>query len=134
MVAAMDTPHFPVQVDGKNYDIKKFLRDHPGGVNTLKHYEGKSILQAMEKFGHSISAYHMLNDFKVDSELKDCNLTGSVSENGRIITNEEESRDKAEIAYLEELEVKFIFRYGNFLPAALPISHQLVWQNLINRQ
>ncbi|KAI8421168.1 hypothetical protein MSG28_008240, partial [Choristoneura fumiferana] len=105
MVAAMDTPHFPVQVDGKNYDIKKFLRDHPGGVNTLKHYEGKSILQAMEKFGHSISAYHMLNDFKVDSsDLKDCNLTGSVSENGRIITNEEGSRDKAEVAYLEELE------------------------------
>ncbi|XP_063374361.1 fatty acid 2-hydroxylase [Cydia amplana] len=93
---------FPVRLDDKNYDIKKFLRDHPGGTNTLKNYKGKNILQAMEKFGHSVNAYHMLNDFKVESE-KDSNLSG-VSENGRIITKEEDSRDKEEIAYLEELE------------------------------
>ncbi|XP_075975986.1 fatty acid 2-hydroxylase [Anticarsia gemmatalis] len=96
---------FPVKFDGEYYDIKKFLRDHPGGVNTLKHYEGKSIVHAMEKFGHSTSAYHMMRDFKVEGdELKDVNLTGEVSENGRIITSEENARDIEEIKFLEELE------------------------------
>lgn len=85
------------------------MRDHPGGVNTLKNYKGKSILHAMQKFGHSSSAYHMLNDLKVyGDQLKDVNLTGEVSENGRIITNEESTRNVEEIKFLEELEVCLI--------------------------
>ncbi|XP_072929359.1 uncharacterized protein Fa2h [Epargyreus clarus] len=95
---------FPVHFDGKKYDLKKFLRDHPGGVDTLHKYRGKSISQAMKLFGHSSSAYHMLGDFKVDSEFIDTNLTGKISGNGRIITKEEAGRDVAEIAFLEELE------------------------------
>ncbi|CAG4933874.1 unnamed protein product [Parnassius apollo] len=58
----------------------------------------------MKLFGHSNSAYHMLSDFKLGNELKDSNLTGSVSENGRIITKEEGERDADEIAFLEELD------------------------------
>lgn len=96
---------FPVEFDGCKYDLKQFIRDHPGGVNTLRMFKGQSVQQAMEKYGHSNSAYHMLNDFKVDKELKDCNLSGRISDNGRIITHEESSRDVTEIAYLEELEV-----------------------------
>ncbi|KAJ0177642.1 hypothetical protein K1T71_006515 [Dendrolimus kikuchii] len=96
---------FPVKYDENYYDIKKFLRDHPGGVNTLQMYKGKSIVHAMKKFGHSNSAYHMLKDFKVEGEeLKDVNLTGAVSTNGRIITNEESNKNAEEIAFLEELE------------------------------
>lgn len=96
---------FPVKYDGNYYDLKKFLRDHPGGVNTLEMYRGKSIVQAMSEFGHSNSAYHMLNDFKVESDvLKDFNLTGVVSANGRIITKEESNRNSEEVAFLEELE------------------------------
>ncbi|CAH0723959.1 unnamed protein product, partial [Brenthis ino] len=93
---------FPVKFAGNEYDLKKFMRDHPGGVNTLNKYKGKSIAQAMKLYGHSYSAYHMLSDLKVE---KNNNLTGSVSENGRIITKEEAEWDSEEIAFLEELEV-----------------------------
>lgn len=96
---------FPVNFNGYEYDLKQFLRDHPGGVNTLRMFKGQSVLQAMEKYGHSTSAYHMLNDFKVENELIDCNLSGKVSDNGRIITYEESNRDVNEINFLEELEV-----------------------------
>ncbi|XP_053605399.1 uncharacterized protein Fa2h [Plodia interpunctella] len=95
---------FPVQFAGAHYDIKQFLRDHPGGVNTLKYFKGRNIMAAMEKFGHSSGAYHMLGDFKV--ETVDVNLTGAVSENGRIITTGEAGRDLKEIAFLEELEAR----------------------------
>ncbi|XP_052748499.1 fatty acid 2-hydroxylase [Galleria mellonella] len=103
----MTASGFPVEFAGANYDLRQFVRDHPGGVNTLKYYKGKSILKAMEKFGHSSSAYHMLNDFKLNSgELLDVNLTGSVSLNGRIITNAEAGRNVEEIMFLEELEAR----------------------------
>lgn len=84
-----------------DYDLSKFLRDHPGGINTLKNYKDKNLLDAMVKYGHSVSAFHMLKDFKV----KDSNLTGKVSGNGRIITKYEDVLDVKEIAFLEELEV-----------------------------
>ncbi|KAJ8724590.1 hypothetical protein PYW08_016064 [Mythimna loreyi] len=98
---------FPVKFNGDLYDLNKFMKDHPGGVNTLKNYKGKSVLHAMQKFGHSSSAYHMMNDLKVDcDELKDVNLTGEVSANGRIITSEEQTRNVEEIKFLEELEAR----------------------------
>nr|XP_032516243.1 fatty acid 2-hydroxylase isoform X1 [Danaus plexippus plexippus] len=96
----MASSSFPVSYTGNVYDIKSFLRDHPGGVRTLEKYKGKSISQVMRVYGHSYSAYHMLRDFKVS----DGNLTGAVSERGRIITKEEEELDDKEIAFLEELE------------------------------
>lgn len=115
---------FPVKYDENYYDIKKFLRDHPGGVNTLNMYKGKSIMQAMKKFGHSNSAYHMLKDFRVDNdELKDVNLTGAVSANGRIITNEESKKNAMEIAFLEQLEVCILsFLFSSFLLIFISLS------------
>lgn len=106
----MDTKDFPIILENKRYDIKQFLRDHPGGVKTLEYYKGKCVRDVMAKFDHSSSAYHILNDFKIDEkepvqELVDSNLTGSVSENGRIITKEENKRNVEEIQFLEELEV-----------------------------
>lgn len=106
MDARQPGARFPVTFNGEQYDLVRFMRDHPGGVNTLKHYKDKSIVQAMAKFGHSNSAYHMMSDLKVDSaQLKDVNLTGAVSENGRIITKEEDTREVEQIKFLEELEV-----------------------------
>lgn len=101
----MASVDFPVQFAGEKYDLKKFLKDHPGGVNTLEKYKGKSIVQAMKMYGHSYSAYHILSDFKIESG-SEANLTGGISENGRIITKAEADRDAEEIAFLEELEVK----------------------------
>ncbi|CAH0673850.1 unnamed protein product [Spodoptera exigua] len=107
MAARQPAALFPVIFNGEPYDLDRFMRDHPGGVNTLKYYKDKSIVQAMAKYGHSNSAYHMMNDLKVDSaQLKDVNLTGAVSENGRIITKEEDTRDVEQIKFLEELEAR----------------------------
>lgn len=116
----MDTvTDFNVLLNNKKYDIKSFLKDHPGGVNTLEKYKDKSVLEAMRKFEHSIGAYHLLNDFKLNSVngvIKDSNLTGGVSYNGRIITNEEEKRNSEEIQFLEELEVGSIILLLHGLP------------------
>ncbi|KAL0881411.1 hypothetical protein ABMA27_001278 [Loxostege sticticalis] len=121
----MDPSEFPVRFHGKSYDIKQFLRDHPGGVNTLKKYKGKSVVQAMNAFGHSTSAYHMLADFKV----KDVNLTGEVSANDRIITKEESNKNAEEIAMLEELEARLDWSKPllNQLDAIAP--HYEIWVN-----
>lgn len=96
-----DLKELTVKFNNENYDLKKFMRDHPGGVNTLLQFKGKSINYVMGKYGHSTSAYHLMNDLKVS----DVNLTGEVSGNGRIITSEEVARKADEIRYLEELEV-----------------------------
>lgn len=109
-ITVMDGKELTVKFNNENYDLKKFMRDHPGGVNTLLQFKGKSINSVMRKYGHSTSAYHLLNDLKVS----DVNLTGQVSGNGRIITSEEVERNEEEIRYLEELEVGFCF-FGSML-------------------
>ncbi|XP_049870794.1 uncharacterized protein LOC126370105 [Pectinophora gossypiella] len=116
---------FPVKLDGQTYDLQKFLKDHPGGTNTLKNYKGRSILEAMKKFGHSVSAYHMLKDFKVT----DSNLTGAVSENGRIITKEEEDRDVAEIEFLEKLESQLDWSKSILRQMDIVAPHYNKWVN-----
>ncbi|CAG9787404.1 unnamed protein product [Diatraea saccharalis] len=120
---------FQVVYNGQNYDINKFLRDHPGGVNTLKKYKGKSIVQAMDSFGHSTSAYHMLNDFKINGDLKDVNVTGKVSVNGRIITKEESNKSSEEIALLEELEARLDWSKPLLGQLHLIASHYELWVN-----
>ncbi|KAL4714689.1 hypothetical protein ACJJTC_012606 [Scirpophaga incertulas] len=94
---------FPILYSGQKYDIKQFLQDHPGGVNTLERYKGRSVQKAMETFGHSVSAYHMLCDFKVDTAFQS-SLTGEVSANGRIVTAHDRNKQAEDIAFLEELE------------------------------
>lgn len=101
----MASDEFKVKFDGKEFNIKKFLKHHPGGVNTLKHYRDKSINDAMEKFSHSNGAYHLLKDFRVPDSEGDASITGAVSANGRILTKEESGRSMEEIEFLEELEV-----------------------------
>ncbi|CAH0582903.1 unnamed protein product [Chrysodeixis includens] len=97
-----DLKELTVKFKNENYDLKRFMRDHPGGVNTLLQFKGKDINYVMGKYGHSTSAYHLMQDLKVS----DVNLTGEVSGNGRIITNEEVARNDKEIRYLEELEAR----------------------------
>ncbi|GBP65627.1 Cytochrome b5-like protein [Eumeta japonica] len=100
--------NFRVVFRDDKYDIRRFLRDHPGGVRTLERFKDRSVLEAMERFEHTASAYHMLKDFKIDngnSELADDdNLVGGVSANGRILTKGESGRNEEEIRFLEELE------------------------------
>ncbi|RVE50199.1 hypothetical protein evm_005222 [Chilo suppressalis] len=120
---------FPILFNGQKYNINNFLRDHPGGVNTLKKYKGKSILQAMDSFGHSTSAYHMLNDFKIHGDFNDANLTGKVSANGRVITNEESHKSAKEIAFLEELEARLDWSKPLLSQLHLIAPHYELWVN-----
>ncbi|XP_045515848.1 dihydroceramide fatty acyl 2-hydroxylase FAH2 [Pieris brassicae] len=115
---------FSVLYGGENYDINKFLRDHPGGVNTLEKFKGKPIESVMKAYGHSTSAYHMLNDFKIDK-----NITGSVSENGRIITQDESARCSEEIKFLEELESRLDWSKPLLCQLHKISSHYEEWVN-----
>lgn len=99
----MNEDAFQIILDDTKYDIRRFLRDHPGGIKTLEYYKGRSVLEAMAKFKHSSSAYHILSDFKMES--KDTSISG-ISENGRLITKEEKNRNVEEIQFLEELEAR----------------------------
>lgn len=160
------TEQFKVLHNGNEYDIKQFMRDHPGGVGTLENYRDRGIAGGMAKFNHSLSAYHLLNDFKVGAgnqpksdsalangslhsnnngtvngngyvkysnkdgeDLKDSNLTGNVSLNGRIITNEESEKNAEEIRFLEELEGRIDWSKPVFSQLHKIEDHYELWTN-----
>ncbi|KAK7292956.1 hypothetical protein RJT34_15814 [Clitoria ternatea] len=52
-------------IDGKIYDVTKFLEDHPGGDDVLLTATGKDATDDFEDVGHSQSARDMLKDFYV---------------------------------------------------------------------
>ncbi|KFK38164.1 hypothetical protein AALP_AA3G077400 [Arabis alpina] len=52
-------------IDGKVYDVTKFLNDHPGGDDLLLLATGKDATREFEEVGHSSSAKTMLNEFYV---------------------------------------------------------------------
>ncbi|KAK4768513.1 hypothetical protein SAY87_003654 [Trapa incisa] len=52
-------------IDGKVYDVTKFLEDHPGGDEVLLTSTGKDATEDFEDVGHSTSARKMLDDFYV---------------------------------------------------------------------
>ncbi|KAG8371735.1 hypothetical protein BUALT_Bualt13G0119000 [Buddleja alternifolia] len=52
-------------IDGKVYDVTKFLEDHPGGDEVLVTATGKDATDDFEDVGHSTSAKAMLEEFYV---------------------------------------------------------------------
>ncbi|KAJ7950431.1 Cytochrome b5 [Quillaja saponaria] len=52
-------------IDGKVYDVTKFLDDHPGGDDVLLSATGKDATNDFEDVGHSTSAKAMLDEFYV---------------------------------------------------------------------
>ncbi|XP_023934754.2 fatty acid 2-hydroxylase [Bicyclus anynana] len=124
----MASSEFAVSYAGNTYDLRSFLRDHPGGRNTLEKFRGKPVAQVMKLYGHSYSAYHMLGDLRVQS-AGDGNLTGAVSANGRIITKDEADKDQEEIAFLEELESRLDWSKPLLSQLQLVAPHYGRWVN-----
>ncbi|GAA0169004.1 oxidoreductase [Lithospermum erythrorhizon] len=52
-------------INGKVYDVTKFLEDHPGGEDVLLSATGKDATDDFEDIGHSSSARAMLDEFYV---------------------------------------------------------------------
>ncbi|KAE8076259.1 hypothetical protein FH972_014922 [Carpinus fangiana] len=52
-------------INGKVYDVTKFLEDHPGGDEVLLSGTGKDATDDFEDVGHSDSAREMMNEFYV---------------------------------------------------------------------
>ncbi|KAJ8755526.1 hypothetical protein K2173_019324 [Erythroxylum novogranatense] len=52
-------------IDGKVYDVTKFLEDHPGGDEVLLTATGKDATDDFEDVGHSTSAREMMEQFYV---------------------------------------------------------------------
>ncbi|KAF3435988.1 hypothetical protein FNV43_RR23080 [Rhamnella rubrinervis] len=52
-------------IDGKVYNVTKFLEDHPGGDEVLLSATGKDATDDFEDIGHSTSARAMMDEFYV---------------------------------------------------------------------
>ncbi|KAL7124523.1 hypothetical protein ABFS83_14G054100 [Erythranthe nasuta] len=52
-------------IDGKVYDVTKFLDDHPGGDEVLVTATGKDATDDFEDVGHSTTAKAMLDEYYV---------------------------------------------------------------------
>ncbi|XP_041008809.1 cytochrome b5 [Juglans microcarpa x Juglans regia] len=52
-------------IEGKVYDVTKFLDDHPGGEDVLLSATGKDATDDFEDVGHSSSARAMMEEFYV---------------------------------------------------------------------
>lgn len=55
---------FNVKHIGNTYDIKEFLRNHPGGVNYVKPYKEKDVTKRMVDTQHSNAAFYLLREYK----------------------------------------------------------------------
>ncbi|XP_015892588.3 cytochrome b5 [Ziziphus jujuba] len=52
-------------IEGKVFDVTKFLEDHPGGDEVLLSATGKDATDDFEDVGHSTSARAMMDEFYV---------------------------------------------------------------------
>ncbi|GMY26829.1 cytochrome b5-like [Fagus crenata] len=52
-------------INGKVFDVTKFLDDHPGGDEVLLSATGKDATDDFEDVGHSDSAREMMNEYYV---------------------------------------------------------------------
>ncbi|KAJ4149937.1 hypothetical protein LMH87_010709 [Akanthomyces muscarius] len=54
-------------INGKVYDVTKYLEDHPGGSEVLAEAAGTDATEAFDNAGHSEDAYDIMETFQVGS-------------------------------------------------------------------
>ncbi|KAJ2784694.1 hypothetical protein H4R18_000985 [Coemansia javaensis] len=52
-----------IVINGRVYDVTRFLEEHPGGEEVILEYAGRDATEAFEDIGHSDDARDMLKDF-----------------------------------------------------------------------
>lgn len=52
-----------LEIDGQRYNLTKWAKAHPGGVNVLQKFHDKDASKAFHAADHSTAAYAMLKDF-----------------------------------------------------------------------
>ncbi|KAF5746324.1 cytochrome b5 [Tripterygium wilfordii] len=62
-------------IDGKVYDVTKFMEDHPGGDEVLLSATGKDATDDFEDVGHSSTAKAMMDEFYIGDIDKSTILT-----------------------------------------------------------
>ncbi|CAK9820978.1 Fatty acid 2-hydroxylase [Anthophora plagiata] len=61
---------FLIKYQERFYNIKGFLRYHPGGKKTLGHFKNRSLDEVFENNPHSKAAFHLLEDFTLNNQEK----------------------------------------------------------------
>ncbi|KAK9309606.1 hypothetical protein QLX08_000823 [Tetragonisca angustula] len=61
---------FVVSYKNQFYNIKDFLRYHPGGAKILNFFKNRSLDKAFEENPHSKAAFHLLQDFILNNQEK----------------------------------------------------------------
>ncbi|KAI8900381.1 cytochrome b5-like heme/steroid binding domain-containing protein [Globomyces pollinis-pini] len=52
-------------IEGKVYDVTKFLEDHPGGEEVMIELAGRDATDAFDEIGHSDDARELLKEMLV---------------------------------------------------------------------
>lgn len=64
---------FIVEYRNDLYDITEFIKNHPGGRNTLTGYNRKSIEEKFKIVDHSSAAEYLLQEYKLKGQKLDTN-------------------------------------------------------------
>lgn len=59
---------FVVTYKNQLFDLTNFIPKHPGGINTLRGNNKKSIDEKFEKVSHSSAAKYLLESYKISQE------------------------------------------------------------------
>ncbi|XP_046679947.1 fatty acid 2-hydroxylase [Homalodisca vitripennis] len=55
---------------GREYDVTRFRKFHPGGANTLAWFRGSDVTSQLVHTHHSEAAYSLLEDYRVGAQLQ----------------------------------------------------------------
>ncbi|CAG9807765.1 unnamed protein product [Chironomus riparius] len=58
-----------VEYEKELYDLKKFIHQHPGGINILQHKNYKNIDANFKNSNHSLAAKYLLKEYKIRSDV-----------------------------------------------------------------
>ncbi|XP_077288402.1 fatty acid 2-hydroxylase [Arctopsyche grandis] len=75
---------FNVFFEKNLYNIKKFMKHHPGGSNTLNNKNEKDISALMNAYGHGDYAYYLLEQYKIEKDSTHKQNGVKTHQNGRI--------------------------------------------------